>query len=135
MQSSLAESSEAPQLDLKHLTRCHDISAIPFAVLVQVRCILHERTDTNGRKINKGHSKRAHALNFQLQGDCSRGDIIFSCRHFFEDAVGRAVPRPPRMVRKHEPCRDCTHMLVLDFLEHLKTLPWYEGQVRLTLRL
>ena len=54
--------------------------------------------------------------------------MIFG-RHFFEDAVGKAAPRPPRMVRKHEPCRDCTHMLVLDFLEHLKTLPWYEGQV------
>lgn len=26
-------------------------------------------------------------------------------------------------------------MLVLDFLEHLKTLPWYEGQVKFTLRM
>lgn len=51
------------------------------------------------------------------------------CRPEWEDAVSGAPTRAPRMTRKHEPCRDCSHMSVAQFLEHLMDLPWYAGQV------
>lgn len=42
----------------------------------------------------------------------------------------RGPPRPPAMSKKHAPCRDLTRMGSVAFLEHLKQLPWYDGQVR-----
>ena len=40
-----------------------------------------------------------------------------------------SMPRPPQMMKKHVPCTDTSHKNVDDFLEHLKTLSWYSGQV------
>jgi hypothetical protein len=38
-------------------------------------------------------------------------------------------PRPPRIMKKHEPCTDTSQMGAEAFLEHLQALPWYSGQV------
>ena len=43
---------------------------------------------------------------------------------------GGKQPRPPVVSKKHPPCKDCTHLPVEQFLEHLQQLPWYNGQVR-----
>jgi DEAD/DEAH box helicase domain-containing protein len=43
---------------------------------------------------------------------------------------GRAPPdAPPRLMKRHPPCRDATRLEAPAFLEHLKALPWYNGQV------
>jgi ATP-dependent helicase YprA (DUF1998 family) len=43
---------------------------------------------------------------------------------------GRAPPAaPPRLMKRHPPCRDATRLEAPAFLEHLKALPWYDGQV------
>ena len=41
----------------------------------------------------------------------------------------KSTPRPPQMMKKHVPCTDSSHKNVDEFLEHLKTLSWYSGQV------
>lgn len=41
----------------------------------------------------------------------------------------RGQPRPPVLFKKHEPCRDTTKMDVMAFMDHLKGLDWYTGQV------
>ena len=41
----------------------------------------------------------------------------------------RGQPRPPVLFKKHEPCRDTTKMDVMAFMDHLKGLDWYSGQV------
>ena len=40
-----------------------------------------------------------------------------------------STPRPPQIMKKHVPCTDTSHKNVDEFLEHLKTLSWYSGQV------
>ena len=41
----------------------------------------------------------------------------------------KSTPLPPQMMKKHVPCTDTSHKNVDEFLEHLKTLSWYSGQV------
>ena len=52
--------------------------------------------------------------------------------------IGAAAPtarqqgaaRPPQLMKQYPPCTDTTQMGPRQFLEHLKQLPWYQGQVR-----
>ncbi|KAK9816796.1 hypothetical protein WJX72_005198 [[Myrmecia] bisecta] len=44
----------------------------------------------------------------------------------FRQALVQA--RPPQIMRKHQPCTDCTPMDTNQFLDHLRSLPWYCGQ-------
>ncbi|KAL3163301.1 hypothetical protein ABBQ32_009693 [Trebouxia sp. C0010 RCD-2024] len=47
-----------------------------------------------------------------------------------DDGVGgKAPPRPPQVVRKHEPCLDTTPMCTNDFLKHIRQLGWYADQI------
>ncbi len=45
-------------------------------------------------------------------------------------AAGAGAPRPPQLLRRHEPCKDTTPMDTEAFLAHLKTLSWYRDQAR-----
>jgi hypothetical protein len=45
-------------------------------------------------------------------------------------AAGAGAPRPPQLLRRHEPCKDTTPMDTEAFLAHLRTLSWYRDQAR-----
>jgi len=45
-------------------------------------------------------------------------------------AAGAGAPRPPQLLRRHEPCKDTTPMDTEAFLVHLRTLSWYRDQAR-----
>lgn len=96
----------------RHSQKAHTLFLRHYFADIEVRSYLPEGNQTA----------------FLPQESSDRGVV---CRPSWEQAVGGdSAPRPPRMTRKHEPCRDCTHMQVLPFLEHLHGLPWYAGQVR-----
>lgn len=42
----------------------------------------------------------------------------------------QGAARPPQLMKQYPPCTDTTQMGPRQFLEHLKQLPWHQGQVR-----